>query len=66
MQTKKHIPAGFEQQCILFLFEPNFPTQLSPTVPKQQRDRQRREKKNYKDREKNEQINRTLPEVQRR
>lgn len=45
MQTKEHIPARFEQHCILFVFEPNFLTQLSPTVPKQQRNRQRRKEK---------------------
>lgn len=56
MQIKEHIPACFEQHRILFVlvpFVPNFLTQLSPTVPKQQRNRQRRtEKKNYKDRKK--------------
>lgn len=66
MQAKVLIPTGFEQRCILLVFEPNFLTQLSPNVAEQQRNRQRREEeKNYKDR-KNEQINRTLPEVQRR
>lgn len=69
--TKERFPERWKQRCICAVAsEPNFPTQLSPTAAKQQRTRQRRkEKKNYKGKrgkKENDQINRTLPEVQRR